>query len=322
EDLIFSSEIDHVRPTAKGIGKAFRIDDAEGRYIEFAKNSFPKDMNLEGFKVVVDCANGAAYKIMPMILRELGAEVIVIGDKPDGLNINLDCGSLHPEKVQKIVIDHGADIGISHDGDADRAIFSCEEGGLVDGDQVMAACAIAMKRNGMLKGDTLITTTMSNLGLEIAMKQHGIRLIRTQVGDRYVMDEIISGGYNLGGEQSGHIIFYDHNTTGDGIITSLQLLALMKKTGRRLSDLASSMVRLPQILINVKIREKADLDSIGAVSEKVKDVNKRLGDTGRLLIRYSGTEPLVRIMIEGLREDEIRVMAEDLAVAIRGSIGA
>jgi len=257
-----------------------------------------------------------------MILKELGAEVIAIGDKPDGLNINLDCGSVHPEKVQKMVVDYGADIGISHDGDADRAIFSSEEGGLVDGDQVMAACAIAMKRNGMLKGDTLITTTMSNLGLEIAMKQHGIRLIRTQVGDRYVMDEIISGGYNLGGEQSGHIIFYDHNTTGDGIITSLQLLALMKKTGRRLSDLASSMVRLPQILINVKIKEKADLDSIDAVSKKVKDVNKRLGDTGRLLIRYSGTEPLVRIMIEGIREDEIRVMAEDLAAAIRGSIGA
>lgn len=322
EDLIFSSEIDHVRPTATGIGKAYRIDDAEGRYIEFAKNSFPKDMNLEGFKVVVDCANGAAYKIMPMILKELGAEVIVIGDKPDGLNINLDCGSLHPEKVQKIVIDHGADIGISHDGDADRAIFSCEEGGLVDGDQVMAACAIAMKRNGMLKGDTLITTTMSNLGLEIAMKQHGIRLIRTQVGDRYVMDEIISGGYNLGGEQSGHIIFYDHNTTGDGIITALQVLALMKKTGRRLSDLASSMVRLPQILINVKIREKVDLDSIDTVKGKVDKIKKRLGDSGRLLIRYSGTEPLVRIMIEGLREDEIRVMAEDLAVAIKGSIGA
>ena len=321
EDLIFSEKIDHVRPTATGIGKAYRIDDSEGRYIEFAKNSFPKAMNLEGFKVAVDCANGAAYKIMPMILRELGAEVIVIGDKPDGLNINLDCGSLHPERVQKIVIDNGADIGISLDGDADRAIFSCEKGSLVDGDQIMAACAIEMKSEGRLSGDTLVTTTMSNLGLEIAMRQHGIRVIRTQVGDRYVLEEIIKGGYNLGGEQSGHIIFYDHNTTGDGIITALQVLALMKKTGSRLSDLASSMVRLPQVLINVKIREKADLSSIDGVKKKVDEIEKSLGDSGRVFIRYSGTEPLLRIMIEGPCDDEIRVMAEELAVAIRASIG-
>lgn len=322
EELIFSNKIDHVRPTAAGIGKAYRIDDAEGRYIEFVKNSIPKEMNLEGLKVVVDCANGAAYKIMPMILGELGAEIIVMGDKPDGLNINLECGSLYPGKVQNKVIEYSADIGIAHDGDADRVIFSCEKGGLVDGDQVMAACAIDMKRERRLKGDTLVTTTMSNLGLEIAMKQHGIRVIRTQVGDRYVLEEIIKGGYNLGGEQSGHIIFYDHNNTGDGIITGLQVLALMKKTGRRLSELASAMVRLPQVLINVKIRKKVDLSSIDTVRKKVSETEKRLGDSGRLLIRYSGTEPFVRIMVEGLREDEIRVMAEELAVAIRGSIGA
>lgn len=322
EELIFSNKIDHVRPTAVGIGKAYRIDDAEGRYIEFVKNSIPKEMNLEGLKVVVDCANGAAYKIMPMILKELGAEIIVMGDKPDGLNINLECGSLHPGKVQNKVIEYNADIGIAHDGDADRVIFSCEKGGLVDGDQVMAACAIDLKREGRLKGDTLVTTTMSNLGLEIAMKQHSIRVIRTQVGDRYVLEEIIKGGYNLGGEQSGHIIFYDHNTTGDGIITALQVIALMKKTGRRLSELASAMVRLPQVLINVKIRKKVDLSSIDTVRKKVSEIEKRLGDSGRILIRYSGTEPLVRIMVEGVCEDEIKVMAEEVAKAIRASIGA
>lgn len=322
EDLIFSNKIDHVRPTATGIGKAYRIDDAEGRYIEFVKNSFPKEMNLEGLKVVVDCANGAAYKIMPMVLRELGAEIIAIGDKPDGLNINLECGSLHPKKIQNAVIDYGADAGIAHDGDADRVIFCCEKGGLVDGDQVMAACAIDMKREGRLKCDTLVTTTMSNLGLELAMKQHGIRVIRTQVGDRYVLEEIIRGGYNLGGEQSGHIIFYDHNTTGDGIITGLQVLALIKKTGRRLSDLASAMVKLPQVLINVKIKKKIDLSSVDGIRRKVEEIEKRLGESGRILIRYSGTEPLVRIMVEGACEDEIQVMGEEVASAIRASIGA
>lgn len=269
EDLIFSGKIDSIRPTAKDMGKAFRINDAEGRYIEFAKNSIPKGMDFEGMKIVVDCANGAAYKVVPMMLRELGAEVIAIGVEPSGMNINDNCGSLYPGMVQGLVVEKKADIGIAYDGDADRAIFSDEKGKEVNGDQIMAMCAIENKKAGMLKNNTLVTTVMSNMGLDIAMKKAGIKVIKTKVGDRYVLEEMVKKDCNLGGEQSGHIIFLDYNTTGDGIITTLQVLSLMNKTGKRLSEHASCMAVLPQVLLNVRVRERKDIATLPNVSQVI-----------------------------------------------------
>jgi phosphoglucosamine mutase len=322
EDLIFSGRIDAIRPTADAIGKAFRVDDAEGRYIEFVKNSLPKRLTLEGLTVVIDCANGAAYKVAPTILRELDAKVIVRGDEPDGMNINQGCGSTHPDIIQKMVQKHHADVGIAHDGDADRAIFSSERGELVNGDQVMAALAMAMKRTKRLNKNTLVTTVMSNMGLDRAMKKAGIRVVKTAVGDRYVLERMLQDGYNFGGEQSGHLIFLDYNTTGDGLITAVQVLALMKTTGKSLSELAKCMTIYPQVLVNVRVKERRDLSSLPKVKQHIARLEKKLDGTGRLLIRYSGTEPLVRIMIEGEREQEIQKWADDLADTIRIAIGA
>jgi phosphoglucosamine mutase len=322
EDLIFSGRIDAIRPTADAIGKAFRVDDAEGRYIEFVKNSLPKRLTLEGLTVVIDCANGAAYKVAPTILRELDAKVIVRGDEPDGMNINQGCGSTHPDVIQKMVQKHQADVGIAHDGDADRAVFSSEKGELVNGDQVMAALAMAMKRTQRLNKNTLVTTVMSNMGLDRAMKKAGIRVVKTAVGDRYVLERMLQDGYNFGGEQSGHLIFLDYNTTGDGLITAVQVLALMKTTGKSLSELAKCMTIYPQVLVNVRVKERRDLSSLPRVKQHIARLEKKLDGTGRLLIRYSGTEPLVRIMIEGERETEIQKWADDLADILRNAIGA
>ena len=322
EDLIFTGKIDAIRPTAGEIGKAFRVDDAEGRYIEFVKNSLPKGLKLEGLTVVVDCAHGAAYKVAPTILRELDAKVIVLGDEPDGMNINQDCGSTHPEGIRKAVKEHRADIGIAHDGDADRAIFADEKGDPVNGDQVMAALAVSMKRSRQLHKNTLVTTVMSNMGLDRAMKAAGVRVVKTAVGDRYVLERMIKDGYNFGGEQSGHLIFLDYNTTGDGLITAVQVLALMKTTGKPLSELAGAMTIFPQVLVNVRVKERHDLSTISKVKLHMDRLEKKLDGSGRLLVRYSGTEPLVRIMIEGEREPEIRKWADDLARTIRDAIGA
>ncbi|MBI3811788.1 MAG: phosphoglucosamine mutase [Nitrospirae bacterium] len=321
EDLIFSGKIDAIRPTAGEIGKAFRVDDAEGRYIEFVKNSLPKGLTLEGITVVVDCANGAAYKVAPTILRELDAKVIVLGDEPDGMNINQGCGSTHPEVIRKAVKEHRADIGIAHDGDADRAIFTTEKGFVVDGDQVMAALAVSMKKARRLNQNTLVTTVMSNMGLERAMEKAGIRVVKTAVGDRYVLERMLRDGYNFGGEQSGHLIFLDYNTTGDGLITAVQVLALMKTTGQSLSELAKIMTAFPQVLVNVRVKERRDLATIPKVKQQIQRLGKKLDGSGRLLVRYSGTEPLVRIMIEGENEPEIRKWADDLARTIRDEIG-
>ena len=321
EDLIFSGAIDSIRPTAREVGKAFRIDDAAGRYIEFVKNTIPKGMDFQGLKVVVDCANGAAYKVAPAVLRELGAEVIALADEPNGMNINLNCGSTHPELIQRAVMEHQAHVGIAHDGDADRAIFANEHGHVVDGDQIMAACALALQQEGRLKGNAITTTVMSNLGLERAMTHAGIKLIRTPVGDRYVLERMLKEGCNFGGEQSGHIIFLDYNTTGDGLITALQVLSLMKRTGKTLSELASCMILLPQVLVNVKVRERRDLATIPGYVQCLSQVEKRLKGSGRVLIRYSGTESAVRIMIEGEDRQEITQMAQELAQPIHQAIG-
>ena len=321
EQLIISDEIKHLRPTADAIGKAYRIDDAEGRYIEFVKRSLPRDLDFQGIKLVVDCANGAAYKVAPAIFRELGAEIEVIANTPDGMNINDGCGAVHPERLQEAVRRHGAHIGIALDGDADRAIFVCEQGKIIDGDHVMAALGLDLHAQGQLARATVVGTVMSNFGLEIAMKKAGIQLMRTPVGDRYLMERMLADGYNFGGEQSGHFIFLDHNTTGDGLISALQILSLMKRTGKPLSELAKAMTAVPQILLNVKVKHKPDLNQIPDIQQAIKSAEVTLNGSGRVLVRYSGTESLLRIMVEGERDSTIREVADHLAEIVRTRIG-
>ncbi len=322
EEYIFSNSDDESsRPTASEIGKAFRIDDAGGRYVVFAKNTFPKELTLEGMKIVLDCANGAAYRVAPAVFSELGAEVIPIGVSPDGENINRNCGSVYPETMAEVVKREGADIGIALDGDGDRAIFSDEKGEIVDGDTVMAICGSRMLREGRLKKGTLVATVMSNKGLDEAIEREGGRVVRTKVGDRYVVEEMLKGGYNLGGEQSGHVVFLDHNTTGDGIITALQLLTVMVREGKRLSDLKGIMTPYPQVLVNVRVREKRRIETMEGMRRLMEAMERELDGKGRIFVRYSGTEPLLRILVEGKDRDRIETMAEELADAFRREIG-
>jgi phosphoglucosamine mutase len=321
EQLIVSNEIHHLRPTADAIGKAFRIDDAEGRYIEFVKRSLPRDLDFQGMRLVIDCANGAAYKVAPNVFRELGARVDVLCDKPDGMNINAGCGAVHPEQLQDAVRAHGADLGIALDGDADRAMFVCEQGKIVDGDHVMAALALDLSARGLLAKRTVVGTVMSNFGLELAMGKAGIGLIRTPVGDRYLMERMLADGYNFGGEQSGHFIFLDHNTTGDGLISGLQILSLMKRTHKPLSELAKAMAAVPQVLINVKVKEKRNLDDLPDIQRAIEVGEQHLNGTGRILVRYSGTEAVLRIMVEGERDVTIREVADHLVQIVRARLG-
>ncbi len=321
EGLIVSNEIAHLRPTADAIGKAYRIDDAEGRYIEFVKRSLPRELDFQGIKVVVDCANGAAYKVAPTVLRELGAKVEVIGNMPDGMNINAGCGAVHPELLQKAVREQGAHLGVALDGDADRAIFVCEQGRIIDGDHIMAMLALDLHRQEKLSKQTVVGTVMSNFGLELAMTKAGIVLVRTAVGDRYVLERMSAEGYNFGGEQSGHFIFLDHNTTGDGLISALQVLSLMKRTGQPMSELAKSMTAVPQVLLNVKVTQKPTLDTIPELQRAIDESEQRLNGSGRVLVRYSGTEPLLRVMVEGERDDQIREVANHLVDVIKVHLG-
>ncbi len=321
EELIVSSEISHLRPTAEAVGKAFRIDDAEGRYIEFVKRSLPRDMDFQGIKVVVDCANGAAYKVAPTVLRELGATVEVIANKPDGTNINAGCGAVYPQLLQEAVVRHRADIGIALDGDADRAIFVCERGQVINGDHVMAALALDLDARGQLAKRTVVGTVMSNFGLELAMAKAGITLVRAPVGDRYILERMLADGYNFGGEQSGHFIFLDHNTTGDGLISALQVLSLMKRTGQPLSELAKVMTAVPQVLLNVQVKEKPDLAGIPAIQRAIEAGEAKLNGAGRVLVRYSGTESVLRIMVEGEHDSLIREVADQLAAVVRAHLG-
>ncbi|UVT22350.1 MAG: phosphoglucosamine mutase [Nitrospira sp.] len=321
EELIVSDEIRHLRPTADLIGKAYRIDDAEGRYIEFAKRSLPKDLDFQGIKLVVDCANGAAYKVAPTVLKELGATVEVIANKPDGMNINSGCGAVHPEILQEAVRRHKADIGIALDGDADRAVFVCEQGMIIDGDHVMAALGLDLHHNGLLAKQTLVGTVMSNFGLELSMAKAGIKLIRTPVGDRYLLERMLAEGFNFGGEQSGHFIFLDHNTTGDGLISALQMLSLIKRTKKPLSELAKAMTAVPQVLVNIQVKRKPVLESIPDIDRAIQENERRLNGSGRVVIRYSGTEPLLRIMVEGEQSTVVKEVAEDLARVVREHIG-
>jgi phosphoglucosamine mutase len=321
EDLIFSDRIDSLRPTAEAVGKAFRVDDAIGRYIVFVKNTFPRELDLTGLRIVLDCAHGAAYRVAPAVLEELGAEVFTYGVKPDGTNINAGCGSTHPEVISAAVREHGADLGIALDGDADRCIFVDERGREIDGDHIMAICGIEMLKREALPQRTLVATVMSNMGLDIALRKAGGWVVKTDVGDRYVVEEMRRGGYGFGGEQSGHLVFLEHNSTGDGIISALQVLAIMQKTGKPLSQLAAVMTALPQVLVNVRVRERRNIEELPEVAGLIADVEARLGDFGRVLIRYSGTEPLLRIMLEGQDQGEITGMANEIALLVTSLIG-
>jgi phosphoglucosamine mutase len=321
EALIASGELSGVRAPPDEIGRARRIEDVAGRYVVFLKKTFPMELSLDGMRVVLDCANGASYVVGPTVLEELGAEVFRIGVSPNGRNINEGCGSLHPEKVADKVNETRADLGIALDGDADRAVLVDEKGAIVDGDQLLALCAQDMVERGVLRGGQVVATVMSNLGLEKALQELGVGLLRTQVGDRYVVDAMREGGFNLGGEQSGHVIFLDHNTSGDGLITALQVLAVMRRKGRTLSELTADFVRYPQVLLNVRVAEKKPIESLSEFSKTVERVEGALDGRGRVLIRYSGTEPKARIMVEGDDEKQIREYAHDLAEALRRALG-
>ncbi|UCH91933.1 MAG: phosphoglucosamine mutase [Nitrospirota bacterium] len=320
EQLILSKEIEHIRPTAGEIGKAFRIDDADGRYIEFVKRSLPREMDFQNLRVVLDCANGAGYHVFPKVIRELGAKVWVTGNEPDGLNINEGCGAVNPERLQQMVRDRKADIGIALDGDADRAIFVCEHGGVVNGDHALAAFALDLKRRGRLKKDTVVGTVMSNFGFDLSMREAGITLIRTAVGDRYILERMVADQYNLGGEQSGHMIFMDFHTSGDGLISGLQMLKLMKREQKPLSEITQCMHSTPQVLLGVKVSHKPDLDSLPVLQQAIQDKEQQLNSTGRILLRYSGTEPLLRVMVEGQDNKIIQEIAEDLVSVVKSCI--
>jgi phosphoglucosamine mutase len=321
EQLVQDESFPSRKPTGDRIGKASRLDDAAGRYVEYIKSSIPRGIDLEGMKIVVDTANGAAYKITPKLLQELGAEVISINDEPNGVNINRDCGSLHLEQLAQKVKYSGAHIGIAHDGDADRTLFVDEKATIVDGDIVMGMCAAEMKREGRLKGDCVVATVMSNLGLEKYLAGLGIKLIRTKVGDRYVVEEMIRGGYNLGGEQSGHMIFFDYNTTGDGPITALQVLHLMRKKNRMLSELAEGIELYPQALLNVVVAKGKKYGDYPDVVKVIDSCTRKLGDRGRILVRPSGTEPKIRVMVEGQEHGLTKEIAEEIAGIIQKQMG-
>jgi len=318
EELILSGEIERLqRPSSSQIGRARRIDDAQGRYIVYLKSTFPGSLSMEGLKLVIDCANGAAYKVAPTVFDELGAEVIVTGDNPNGKNINENCGSLFPERMAALVRQHGANVGLAFDGDADRVIFADENGEILDGDQLMAICAGHFIKKGRLHHKTVVATVMSNLGLETAIRQHGGCLLRTPVGDRYVVEQMRQGGFNLGGEQSGHLVFLDHSTTGDGILSALQVLSVMLQEQRPLSELKKAMEHYPQTLVNIPVKNSKSIDEIPELTALRMDIERRLGNEGRVLIRPSGTEPVIRVMVEGIDQGLIESTAQEMAFQIQ-----
>ena len=321
EQIIQSGELDRYRPINDDIGRAMRIEDASGRYIVYLKNTFPEDLNLDGIRVVLDCANGASYKVAPIILEELGAEVFPMAISPNGTNINDQVGAVFPQRMCRAVHDHRAEIGISLDGDADRVILSDENGEVVDGDQILAICATEMLKQGTLAKNTVVGTPMSNMGLKMALKKAGGLLVEAQVGDRYIVEAMQKQKLNLGGEQSGHIVFLEHNTTGDGLIAALKILAIMRRTGKKLSELKKVMTHYPQVLHNVHVKNKEDFSRYPKILSVIKKVEAALGENGRVLVRYSGTEPLARVMVEGEDYSVIQGYAEEIAQSIRTQLG-
>ncbi|WP_319550157.1 phosphoglucosamine mutase [Desulfogranum marinum] len=317
EDLIFSQKMAALRPVADEVGKASRIEDAQGRYIVYLKNTFPKQYTLDDFHIVLDCAHGATYKVAPHVFTELGAKVTTLGVAPNGKNINHECGALHPELMAEKVKQLGADIGLALDGDGDRLIVCDEKGKIVDGDHIMAICAKDLLSRRKLKKKTLVATVMSNMGLEKAMHDMGGQMVRSNVGDRYVVETMRAKGYNFGGEQSGHLVFLDHNTTGDGILAGLQLLAIMIKKKQPLSELAKIMSTYPQVLENVRMASKITPTQIPGFPEALTAAEQKLGKRGRILVRPSGTEPVIRVMTEGEDHQEIETIALELCDVIR-----
>jgi phosphoglucosamine mutase len=309
------------RQTGPAIGRAVKLEDARGRYVAFVKSTFPRDLTLDGLRVVVDAAHGAAYVVAPLVFTELGATVHALGVRPNGTNINRECGALHPEHARAEVVRRGAQIGIALDGDADRVIVIDEQGRIVDGDVVMALCATRMKRDRELRCDTVVGTVMSNLGLERALEGQGIAFVRTPVGDRHVVEAMRRGGFNLGGEQSGHLIFLDHASTGDGLIAALQVLSIMIRTGKPLSELAQeAMERVPQVLESVTLPARRPLEDMAALQALVAQARASLGREGRVLVRWSGTEPKLRVMVEGPDEGRIGTIAQELVAAARRDV--
>lgn len=318
EELMDSDDLERFYPNPHGIGQASRLDDASGRYIEFIKSSFPKGMTLQNMRIVLDCANGAAYKVAPQTLWELEADVMPLSIHPNGININRDSGATDTTALQKAVTDYEADLGIALDGDADRLIMVDERGQRVDGDQLMAVIAKTAKDDNRLAGGALVATVMSNLGLELYLKEHGIGLVRSAVGDRYVVEEMRKGGYNIGGEQSGHIVLTDYATTGDGLLASVQMLSILRMAGCRMSELCSAFTPVPQILQNVKYDAKGSkpLDD-KAVQDAIDGARAQLADEGRILVRASGTEPLIRVMAEGHDQDKVKLAVNSICDVIQ-----
>jgi phosphoglucosamine mutase len=321
EDLIASGRIKDIRPTAGEIGKAYRVDDASGRYIVFCKNSFPDDLSLEGMKIVLDCANGATYKLAPKIFFELGANVTAIHCDPNGININDRCGSQHSEDLRAKVLETGADIGLAFDGDGDRLIAVDEKGKEIAGDQIMAICAKMYKELGLLKNNLVIATVMSNFGFFAALKKLGIQEGVSKVGDRYVLEMMRQKDAVMGGESSGHMIFLNHHTTGDGIIAALQLLCALRRSNKPLSELAKVMTLSPQKIINLNVRNKPPLEEIAELQKAIKAAEAELKEKGRVLIRYSGTQAMCRVMVEGPTEDMTGRLARTLADTVQKCIG-
>jgi phosphoglucosamine mutase len=313
ENLVMSPDLDAQRAAPADVGYNRKLEDSRGRYVVFCKSTFPTELTLDGLRIVVDAAHGAGYRVGPAVFEELGAKVIAIHTKPDGKNINARAGALYPQAMCETVRLHEAHLGIALDGDGDRCVLCDEHGNVVDGDAVMALCATRMLLEGTLAKQTLVTTVMSNLGLERAVRTVGGRVVRTQVGDRYVVEEMRKSGYNFGGEQSGHLVFLDHATTGDGIVAALRVLAVMLKEGRPLSELARVMERTPQVLVNLAVERKIPLDQLPDVQQIISDVERQLGDDGRVLVRYSGTESKARVMIEGMDEGRIKGWADEIA---------
>jgi phosphoglucosamine mutase len=321
EDLILNNNLAGLLPTSAGMGKAFRIDDVHGRYIVFLKNSFPRNLSMEGMKIVLDTANGATYKVAPEAFIELGADVEVIHNTPDGVNINDKCGSQHTGDLRKKVLESGAAIGLAFDGDGDRLIAVDEKGKEITGDQILIICANIMKKEGKLVNDLLVSTVMSNLGLRVACKKYGFKHHASKVGDRYVLEDMLKMGSVIGGEEAGHMIFLDHHTTGDGIVAAMQLVAAMVKEGKPLSELAGMMDIFPQKLINIDVKSKPDIDKVPKLAEAIAQVERELGEEGRVLVRYSGTQNMCRVMVEGPSDEVTEKYCRELADIVKSEIG-
>jgi phosphoglucosamine mutase len=321
EKLILGNKLPEMVPPVREMGQAYRLEDVHGRYIVFLKNTFPRNLTMEGIKIVLDTANGATYKIAPDTFFELGANIEVIHNTPNGLNINDYCGSQHTQDLKKRVVESKADIGLAFDGDGDRLIAVDEKGQEISGDQVLIICARKLKEKGELKNDLLVSTVMSNLGLKVACKKYGIKHHASKVGDRYVLEDMVRMEGIIGGEEAGHMIFLEHHTTGDGIISAIQLIAAMVEMGKPLSELSKMMESFPQKLINVDVKSKPEISTLPKVTEVIKQVESKLGDNGRVLVRYSGTQNMCRVMVEGPTQELTEKYCKQIAEVIKNTIG-